>query len=149
MLNSVLTCLFESLSTMLRKNVEKRHLYDNLDLVMLTLDEICDDGFVEKKPDLVIRTIYLLYRIILESDPLLITQRVQLRQDDIPLGEQTVSQVSDWLIFDRMTDFEQIDHELSSLLLSIRYSIRDSICSSMLPIDSACNIKKNFPFISL
>jgi len=29
---------------MLRKNVEKRHLYDNLDLVMLTLDEICDDG---------------------------------------------------------------------------------------------------------
>ena len=45
MLNSVLTCLFESLSTMLRKNVEKRHLYDNLDLVMLTLDEICDDGF--------------------------------------------------------------------------------------------------------
>ncbi|CAF2976977.1 unnamed protein product [Rotaria sp. Silwood2] len=75
MLNSVLTCLFESLSTMLRKNVEKRHLYDNLDLVMLTLDEICDDG------------------IILETDPILITQRVQLRQDDIPLGEQTVSQV--------------------------------------------------------
>jgi hypothetical protein len=33
-------------------------------------------------------------RIILESDPVLITQRVQLRQDDIPLGEQTVSQVS-------------------------------------------------------
>ncbi|CAF4452008.1 unnamed protein product, partial [Rotaria sp. Silwood2] len=59
---------------MLRKNVEKRHLYDNLDLVMLTLDEICDDG------------------IILETDPILITQRVQLRQDDIPLGEQTVSQ---------------------------------------------------------
>lgn len=49
MLNSVLTCLFESLSTMLRKNVEKRHLYDNLDLVMLTLDEICDDGFVENQ----------------------------------------------------------------------------------------------------
>lgn len=44
MLNAVLTCLFDSLSTMLRKNVEKRHLYDNLDLVMLTLDEICDDG---------------------------------------------------------------------------------------------------------
>jgi hypothetical protein len=34
------------------------------------------------------------FRIILESDPMLITQRVQLRQDDIPLGEQTVSQVS-------------------------------------------------------
>ncbi|CAF2088301.1 unnamed protein product [Rotaria magnacalcarata] len=52
MLNSVLTCLFESL-----------------------MDEICDEG------------------IILESDPMLITQRVQLRLDDIPLGEQTVSQV--------------------------------------------------------
>lgn len=37
---------------------------------------------------------YYHYRIILESDPMLITQRVQLRQDDIPLGEQTVSQVS-------------------------------------------------------
>ena len=37
---------------------------------------------------------FLILRIILESDPLLITQRVQLRQDDIPLGEQTVSQVS-------------------------------------------------------
>ncbi|CAF1070912.1 unnamed protein product [Adineta ricciae] len=75
MLNSVLTCLFDSLSTMLRKNVEKRYLYENLDLVMLTLDEICDDG------------------IVLESDPMLIAQRVQLRQDDVPLGEQTVTQV--------------------------------------------------------
>ena len=44
MLNAVLTCLFESLSIMLRKNVEKRILYDNLDLVLLTVDEICDDG---------------------------------------------------------------------------------------------------------
>ncbi|CAM4811177.1 unnamed protein product [Rotaria magnacalcarata] len=75
MLNSVLTCLFDSLSTMLRKNVEKRHLYDNLDLVMLTFDEICDDG------------------IILETDPILITQRVRLDQDDIPLGDKTVFQV--------------------------------------------------------
>jgi hypothetical protein len=44
MLNAVLTCLFDALSTMLRKNVEKRYVYENLDLVMLTLDEICDDG---------------------------------------------------------------------------------------------------------
>ncbi|CAF5168070.1 unnamed protein product [Rotaria magnacalcarata] len=75
MLNSVLTCLFESLSTMLRKTVEKKVLCENLDLIMLAVDEICDEG------------------IILESDPMLITQRVQLRLDDIPLGEQTVSQV--------------------------------------------------------
>ena len=78
---------------MLRKNVEKRHLYDNLDLVMLTLDEICDDGF-EKLLNINNSRFVLSWRIILESDPMLIAQRVQLRQDDIPLGEQTVSQVS-------------------------------------------------------
>jgi hypothetical protein len=33
-------------------------------------------------------------RIILESDPVSIAQRVQLRHDDVPLAEQTVSQVS-------------------------------------------------------
>ena len=44
MLNAVLTCLFDSLNTMLRKNVEKKFLYENLDLVMLTIDEICDEG---------------------------------------------------------------------------------------------------------
>jgi hypothetical protein len=44
MLNTVLTCLFEALNTMLKRNVEKKILYDNLDLVMLTVDEICDDG---------------------------------------------------------------------------------------------------------
>ncbi|CAF1019577.1 unnamed protein product [Adineta ricciae] len=86
MLNSVLTCLFDSLSTMLRKNVEKRYLYENLDLVMLTLDEICDDG------------------IVLESDPMLIAQRVQLRQDDVPLGEQTVTQVFNQRITKLFTD---------------------------------------------
>ena len=40
---------------------------------------------------------FFLFRIIMESDPLLITQRVQLRQDDVPLGEQTVSQVSSYI----------------------------------------------------
>ena len=33
-------------------------------------------------------------RIILESDPSAITHRVAIRGDDIPLGEQTVAQVS-------------------------------------------------------
>ncbi|CAF2214347.1 unnamed protein product, partial [Rotaria magnacalcarata] len=32
-------------------------------------------------------------RIILETDPILITQRVRLDQDDIPLGDKTVFQV--------------------------------------------------------
>lgn len=72
---SVLKCLSESLSLVLRKNVEKRFLMENLDIVMLTMDEICDNG------------------IILESDPRAVHQRVALRTEDIPIGEQTVSQV--------------------------------------------------------
>ena len=34
------------------------------------------------------------FRIILESDPNAISYRVALRNDDIPIGEQTVAQVS-------------------------------------------------------
>ncbi len=41
---SVLNCLYEAVSQILRKNVEKRALIDNLDIVMLALDEICDNG---------------------------------------------------------------------------------------------------------
>ena len=69
-------------------------------------------------------------RIILESDPVLITQRVQLRQDDIPLGEQTVSQVS----FEGSREHSPSSHSTLinaiSSCLSIRFSIRASICSS-------------------
>jgi hypothetical protein len=50
-------------------------------------------GNRKRKISIELKQIYF-SRIILESDPMLITQRVQLRQDDIPLGEQTVSQVS-------------------------------------------------------
>lgn len=74
-LASVLNAFYESINQMLRKNVEKRSLLDNLDGVFLALDEICDGG------------------IILESDPLSIVQRVAIRGDDVPLGEQTVAQV--------------------------------------------------------
>lgn len=72
---SVLNCVYDSVSQILRKNVEKRALFDNLDIIMLALDEICDGG------------------IILESDPNAVVSRVALRTDDIPLGEQTVAQV--------------------------------------------------------
>ena len=43
-LMSVLNCLYESVSMILRKNVEKRALLDNIDVVMLAMDEICDNG---------------------------------------------------------------------------------------------------------
>lgn len=41
---SVLNCLYDSVSLILKKNVEKRALMDNLDIIMLAFDEICDGG---------------------------------------------------------------------------------------------------------
>ncbi|XP_058810088.1 coatomer subunit zeta-1 isoform X2 [Phymastichus coffea] len=79
-LMSVLNCLYESISHILRKNVEKRTVLDNLDIIMLTIDEICDEGFMGCS-------------IILDADATSVVQRVSLRTDDIPLGEQTVAQV--------------------------------------------------------
>lgn len=75
MLLNVLGCLFDSINYLLRKNVEKRTLLENLDSVFLILDEVCDNG------------------IFSEADALTIVQRVAIRQDDIPLGEQTVASV--------------------------------------------------------
>jgi coatomer subunit zeta len=75
MLVSLLNCLYDAVSQMLRKNVEKKYLLDNLDAVMLALDEICDNG------------------VILESDPAQVAQRVSLKQDDVPLDQQTVVDV--------------------------------------------------------
>ena len=72
---SVLNCVYDSISQILRKNVEKKSLFDNLDVVMLAVDEICDGG------------------ILLEADPNAVAARVAIRTDDIPLGEQTVAQV--------------------------------------------------------
>lgn len=43
---SVLQCLYDSVSQILRKNVEKRTLLENLEIVMLAFDEICDGGYV-------------------------------------------------------------------------------------------------------
>lgn len=61
MLNSVLTCLYDSISQILRKNIEKKFLLDFLDAVFLAVDEICDNG------------------ILLETDPAQIAQRVGLK----------------------------------------------------------------------
>ncbi|CAH2007173.1 unnamed protein product [Acanthoscelides obtectus] len=74
-LMSVLNCLYDSVSQILRKNVEKRAVLESLDIVMLAMDEIVDGG------------------IILDADPGSVVSRVALRNDDIPIGEQTVAQV--------------------------------------------------------
>jgi coatomer subunit zeta len=72
-LMSVLNCLFDSINEILRKNMEKKVLLENLDFGMLVVDEICDNG------------------IILEIDASQIVQRVCFKQEDsIPYSEQTV-----------------------------------------------------------
>uniref|UniRef100_A0A672GZ41 Coatomer subunit zeta n=1 Tax=Salarias fasciatus TaxID=181472 RepID=A0A672GZ41_SALFA len=58
-----------------RKNVERRALLENMEGLFLAVDEIVDGG------------------VILESDPQLVVHRVALRGDDVPLTEQTVTQV--------------------------------------------------------
>ena len=75
MLGSVLNCLYDSLNQILRKNIEKRYLLDYLDAVFLSIDEICDNG------------------ILMETDPNAIAQRVSLKENDVPIGEQTVLDV--------------------------------------------------------
>ncbi|XP_055770407.1 coatomer subunit zeta-1 isoform X2 [Salvelinus fontinalis] len=45
MLMSVLNCLFDSLSQMLRKNVERRALLENMEGLFLAVDEIVDGGY--------------------------------------------------------------------------------------------------------
>ena len=85
---SVLNCVYDSVSQILRKNVERRALFDALDVVMLAIDEIVDGG------------------IVLESDPNAVVNRVALRSDDIPLGEQTVAQVRHLFIISPV-DMEQ------------------------------------------
>ena len=75
MLSSVLNCLFDSLNQILRKSVEKKSLYDNLDAVLLTVDELCDNG------------------ILLETEPNTIAQRVSLKEAEVPYTEQTVMDV--------------------------------------------------------
>ena len=75
LLMAVLDCLFNSVSGILRKNVDKKSLCDNMEVIMLAMDEMIDNG------------------MIMESDSQQVISRVALRSDDIPLGEQTVAQV--------------------------------------------------------
>jgi len=75
LLMAVLDCLFSTVSGILRKNVDKKSLCDNMEVIMLAMDEMIDNG------------------MIMESDPQQVISRVAIRSDDIPLGEQTVAQV--------------------------------------------------------
>jgi coatomer subunit zeta len=46
MLHAALVAFSDALSMLLRNQVEKRALLENLDLVLLCLDETIDDGYV-------------------------------------------------------------------------------------------------------
>ncbi|XP_009870534.1 PREDICTED: coatomer subunit zeta-1-like, partial [Apaloderma vittatum] len=72
MLSAVLTCLLDTLSHLLGKEVEKRWLLENMEGTFLVVDEIVDRG------------------VILETDP----QQVIHQVDENPLSEQSESQGS-------------------------------------------------------
>ena len=74
-LQSVLNCVYDAFSIVLRKNVEKKALFDHIDMAFLILDEICDDG------------------VILETDAQAVISRCAVKPDEIAFGEQTISQV--------------------------------------------------------
>lgn len=75
---SVLDAMYEALNGILRSHLEKRTLLDNLDLVLLTVDEIVDGG------------------LILETDPIAVANRVLMKGagtvSETPVGELTISQ---------------------------------------------------------
>lgn len=75
MLHSALTAFFDALSLLVRNQIEKRAVLENLDLVLLCLDETIDDG------------------IILETDSTAIASRVSRPKADtteIVINEQTL-----------------------------------------------------------
>ncbi|GAA5978099.1 hypothetical protein JCM5350_007394 [Sporobolomyces pararoseus] len=81
MLQSVLAAFYDAVAMLLRHQVEKRSILENLDLVVLALDETIDNG------------------IILETDSVAIASRVSrpkpdagVQLSDITLNEQTIMQ---------------------------------------------------------
>ena len=94
LLMAVLDCLFTTVSGILRKNVDKKSLCDNMEVIMLAMDEMIDNGMImESDPQQVRggRSRDLVENI--NCVPVQAISRVALRSDDIPLGEQTVAQV--------------------------------------------------------
>jgi len=77
LLLSVLEALLDALASLLRAGVDKRAMMENLDLTLLTLDELVDEG------------------IIFESDPQELVSRVTMRgqaPESLPLSDQTIGQ---------------------------------------------------------
>ena len=75
LLMSVLNCVFDSISLILRKSVEKSSVYQNMDMIMLAMDEICDNG------------------IVLEFDASAVADKVGIQTEDVSFGKQTAAHV--------------------------------------------------------
>ena len=75
-LDKTLETIKDTVSHILRGQVDKRSILENMDYVFLTIDETIDSG------------------VIMETEYELIAQRVNLRSPDtdLPIGEQTISQ---------------------------------------------------------
>ncbi|TNY24781.1 coatomer protein [Rhodotorula diobovata] len=81
MLHATLSAFYDAVAMLLRHQVEKRSILENLDLVVLALDETIDNG------------------IVLETDPVAIASRVSrpkpdaaVNLSDIQLNEQSIMQ---------------------------------------------------------
>ena len=44
LLMNILNCVYESVNLILRRNIEKKNIFDKMDSVFLAIDEICDSG---------------------------------------------------------------------------------------------------------
>ena len=98
MLWSALQSLSDSLSLLLRNQLEKRGVMENLDLVVLCLDETIDDGYASwlcrSSPSCVnADEVFLSDRIIVDTDSTAIASRVsrpRTETTDIVINEQTL-----------------------------------------------------------
>lgn len=75
MLMAVLNAVYDSVSQILKKNVEKRALFEHMDALLLVLDEVVDGG------------------IVLETDPTVVVQRIAIKMEEGGFSEQSVVQV--------------------------------------------------------
>jgi hypothetical protein len=73
---SILSTIEDALTMLLKKQMNRITLMENMDLLLLTLDEICDDG------------------LIFETEFPSVAQRVAMKgvEHEVPLAEQTFSQ---------------------------------------------------------
>ncbi|KAG5460853.1 MAG: clathrin adaptor complex small chain-domain-containing protein [Olpidium bornovanus] len=74
LLSTILNSFHDAVAGLLKQNVAKATIQENMDLVVLALDECIDDG------------------IVLEIDPQQIMARISKRSEEIPITEQSLLQ---------------------------------------------------------